>query len=226
MKKRTLLTLIGISGLFISIFFTSCYPGDDISYSDLDLVSTAYDQNADFNTFKTYYMPDSIIHLKDTLDSDNNVDLSREFDKFILDLVRENMGDYGYTLESDPENNHPDIFLTVSAMATKNYNVYYYYPYYYGGWGWGWYYKNTDYYGWGWYYPPYWGGSYVTSYTDGTMIMNMHDVRDATPETDSIPTVWIGAMNGLLGSSTQTTKNRLDYNINQAFIQSPYLKSN
>jgi hypothetical protein len=111
-------------------------------------------------------------------------------------------------------------------MATKNYSVYYYYPYYYYGWGWGWYYKNTDYYWWGGYYPPYWGGSYVTSYTVGTIILNMHDVKDATPETDSIPNLWVGALNGVMGSSASTTKNRLEYNINQAFKQSEYLKIN
>lgn len=229
MKKRTLFTLIGASGFFISVLFTACYPGEELSYSDLDLVATAYDQKADFTAFKTYYMPDSIVHLKDTLNLDNNVDISRAFDSYILDLVRTNMGNYGYTLEADPEDNPPDLFLTVSAMATENYSVYYYYPYYYYGWGWGWYYKNTenaDYYGWGGYYPPYWGGAYVTSYTSGSLIMNMHDVHNATADTDSIPIVWIGGINGLIGSSTQTTANRLEYNINQAFTQSPYLKTN
>ncbi|MCF8366254.1 MAG: DUF4136 domain-containing protein, partial [Bacteroidales bacterium] len=82
------------------------------------------------------------------------------------------------------------------------------------------------YYEWGWYYPPYWGGSYVTSYTVGTLIINMHDVRNATTVTDSIPTIWNCAINGLLGSSTSTTQNRLDYNINQGFKQSSYLQTN
>jgi hypothetical protein len=233
MKKRTLIPLLGISAFFVATFFTACYPGDDVSYSDLDLVTTAYDDQFDFKQAQTYYMYDSVVHIKDTLDDDNNVELGREFDDMILDLVKTNMSDYGYTLVTDPENNHPDLYLTVSAMASKNYVVYQYYPYYYWGWGWGWYYKDAsetkgaDYYGgwWG-YYPPYWGGGYVTSYTVGSLIMNMHDVRDATPETDSIPTVWIGDINGLLGSSASTTQNRLDYNINKAFEQSPYLKNN
>ena len=226
MKKRTVITLLGVAGLFITAFFTSCYPTDDVSYSDLDLVTTAYDNEMDFTTLKTYYLYDSVVHIKDTLDEDSNVDIGRDFDGLILNLVKENMNAYGYESVEDPENNPPDVALTVSAMASKNTYVYYYYPYYYWGWGWGWYYKNTEYYGWGWYYPPYWGGGYVTSYTIGTLVINMHDVRDVTPETDSIPTIWTGDINGLLGSSASTTENRLNYNINKAFEQSPYLKTN
>ena len=225
MKRRTLFALLGVTGLFISAFFTSCYPGDDVSYSDLDLVITAHDQDMDFNQLNSYYLFDSVVHIIDTLDEESNVEISRQFDGMILNLVKQNMNDYGYDLVEDPQNNPPDVALTVSSMATKNTYVYYYYPYYYWGWGWG-YYKSTAYYGWGWYYPPYWGGGYVTSYTIGTLIMNMHDVRDATPETDSIPTIWTGDINGLLGSSASTTESRLNYNINKAFEQSPYLKLN
>lgn len=229
MKKRTLFTLTGFAGLMISVFLSSCYPGDDVTYSDLDLVTTAYDEEIDFQELQSYYLYDSVVHIKDTLDEENNVDISRDFDGLILDLVKQNMNSYGYTREENPENNKPDVIVTVSAMATKNYSVYYYYPYYYWGWGWGWYYKNmknTDYYGWGWYYPPYWGGSYLTSYTIGTLVINMHDVRNATSETDSIPTIWTTDINGLLGSSAATTQNRLEYNINQAFTQSEYLRQN
>lgn len=229
MKKRTIVAMAGVLAMMISTFLTSCYPGDDVTYSDLDLVTTAYDDQVDFQQLQSYYLYDSVVHIKDTLDEDNNVEISRDFDDLILQLVKQNMNDYGYNREENPENNKPDVIVTVSAMATRNYSVYNYYPYYYWGWGWGWYYKdteNTDYDDWGWYYPPYWGGSYITSYTIGTLVINMHDVRNATVETDSIPTIWTADINGLLGSSASTTQNRLEYNINQAFEQSPELKIN
>lgn len=232
MKRRTIMTMAGLALLAIAFQLSSCYPGDDVTYSDLDLVTTAYDQEIDFQQLQSYYLYDSVVHIKDTLDESNNVDISRDFDGLILDLVKQNMSDFGYAREDNPTINPPDVVVTVSAMATKNYAVYYYYPYYYWGWGWGWYYKNTentknsDYYGWGWYYPPYWGGSYITSYTIGTLVINMHDVRNATTETDSIPTIWTADINGLLGSSAPTTQSRLEYNINQAFKQSQYLKLN
>ena len=223
MKKQIHFLNAAAALMFIAIGFTACYPGDDVSYSDLDLLTTAYDMNTDFGTLKTYYLPDSVVHLKDTLDPSSNVDISHELDDFILDKVRSNMNAYGYTTPAEPLINRPDVFLTVSVMATKNYSVYYYYPYYWD-WGWNWYYKSADY--WGWYYPPGWGGTYVTSYTVGTLVMMMHDIRNATTVTDTIPTIWSGSMNGLMGSSKATTKSRVEYNIDQAFKQSPYLKIN
>jgi hypothetical protein len=223
MKKQLRFLNAAAALMLIALGVTACYPGDDISYSDLDLLATAYDVNTDFASLSTYYMPDSVVHLKDTADPLSNVDLTHDFDGFILDKVRSNMSAYGYTAEEHPSVNRPDIYLTVSVMGTKNINVYYYYPYYWD-WGWGWYYKSTDY--WGWYYPPGWGGTYVTSYTVGTLVMTMHDVRNATQATDTIPTIWTGSANGLLGSSKANAQDRIEYNIDQAFKQSPYLKIN
>jgi hypothetical protein len=53
--------------------------------------------------------------------------------------------------------------------------------------------------------------------------MMMHDITELQQETDTIPVVWLGTINGLLGSNSNDTKNRLEYNINEAFKQSPYL---
>ena len=226
MKNHTLIVIAGILGLFGITFFSACYPSDSVSYSDLDLVTTVYDENQNFDDLKTYSMPDSVIHLKDTLDEGNNVDLSRDLDPFILELVKTNMADYGFTLEQDPESNPPDVILTVSAMATKNYSVYYYYPYYWYWYpGWGWYYKSTDYYSWYPYYPG-WGGGYVTSYTVGTLLMAMHDMKDSGTTNDSIPVVWQSAINGLLSGNKANTQSRLEFNINKAFENSPYLDHN
>ncbi len=228
MKKHTLITLAGIAGLFAITWLSSCYPEDSVTYSDLDLVATVYDQNQNFNDLQTYVLPDSVVHLKDTVNPDNNVDLSHELDGFILDLVKTNMNNDGFVLEPDPENNPPDVILTVSAMATKNYSVYNYYPYYwywYPGWYWP-YYKNTN-YGYGWYpYYPGWGPGYVTSYTVGTLLMSMHDMKDRPAESDSVRVVWNASINGLLSGNKANTQDRLEYNINKAFENSPYLKHN
>jgi len=223
MEKKIQLTVILAFLAFTGMFFASCYPSDSVSYSDLDLVGTLYDDEIDFKEFQTYVVPDTIVHLIDTTDDDNNVELGRDFDDQILNLVNQNMIDYGYVKETDPENNPPDIVLTVSATATENSQVWYWYPYY---WGWYWpYYKGTDYW-WG-YYPPYWGGgSYVTTYTTGTIIMDMLNLKEyggLPPENDTLHSVWVGTINGLIGSSSSTTTNRLNYTINQAFEQSPYL---
>ncbi|MFP4470055.1 MAG: DUF4136 domain-containing protein [Bacteroidales bacterium] len=222
MKTQSLIFMAGFVALF---FFAGCYPTDSVSYSDLDLVTTVFDEDQNFEELKTYTMPDSVIHLKDTIDNSNNVDLSRDLDPFILDLVRTNMTEYGFVAEDDPENNPPDVIVTVSAMATKNYSVYYYYPYYwywYPGWYWP-YFKSSDYY-YGWYpYYPGWGGGYISSYTVGTLLMHMHDMKDSQANNDSIPVVWQAAVNGLLSGNVANTQERLQFNIDKAFENSPYL---
>lgn len=231
MEKKIQITVLLVFMAFAGMFLASCYPSDSVTYSDLDVVGTLYDTEKDFKTLKTYALPDTIIHLVDTTDESNNVDISRKYDDQILSLVNQNMLDYGYTEEMDPLNNKPDVVVTVSAMATKNYNVWYWYPYYWYGYpGWGWYKstENTDYW-YGWYpgYPTYPGwGTTVTSYTTGTILINMMDLSGfATidPEVDTIPIAWYAGINGLMGSSTSNTQSRIDYTINQAFEQSPYL---
>ena len=227
MKRKIQLTTVVILLIVSLTYLTGCYPSDTVSYQDLDLVTTVYDTSMDFQTLKTFKMPDSIVHIKDTVDPDNNVDISRDYDDFILDLVKTNLINFGYVEEIDPDNNPPDVILLVSAMASKNYYAYTYYPYYwgwYGGWGWYWpYYKY--YYPW---YPGYpWGPTYIYSYTTGTLIMHMTDPKHATGDDDKkVPIIWLGAINGLLGSSSPNMENRLEYNINQAFDQSQYLNLN
>jgi hypothetical protein len=221
-KNFLTLSKISVMALIMTGLF-ACYPDETVTYSDLDIVVTAHDADFNFTNVKTYYLYDSVIHLKDTLNPENNVDLSRQFDQNILDMVRQNMANYGYLLESDPEGNAPDLIFTVKAMGTRNYFAYSYYPWYYWDWGWGWYYKSADY--WYPYYPPYWGGTYITSYEVGTLIFGLYDVRNATAATDSIPVVWNADINGLLGSTAATLERRLEYGINQAFEQSPYLKT-
>ncbi len=233
MEKKIQITVTLVFMAFTGMFLASCYPSDSVSYSDLDLVATIYDDEKDFMDLKTYVVPDTIVHLIDTTDESNNVDISRKFDQQIINLVNQNMLDYGYVMELDPQNDPPDVVVTISIMASKNYNVWYWYPYYWGGYpGWGWYKgsESTDYW---WGYPSYpyypgWGTT-VTTYTTGTLIMNMMDLsnfENINPQSDTIPSIWYGSVNGLMGSSTTTTQSRLNYTINQAFKQSPYLKIN
>jgi len=232
MERKIQLTVALVFLAFAGMFLVSCYPSDDVSYADLDLVSTIYDQDKNFTELSTYAMPDTIVHLMDSIDPDNNVDLSRKYDAFILNLIKQNMTDYGWTLIEDPDtSNSPDVVLTVSAMGTKKYSVWYWYPYYWYWYPWYPWYKNSENADWYWYpgypaYPGYPGGGYVTSYSVGTLIFSMHDMTHIESEQDTIPVIWLSAINGLLGSSSSDVQNRLEDNINEAFKQSPYLKIN
>ncbi|GAG00412.1 unnamed protein product, partial [marine sediment metagenome] len=194
--------------------------------SQYDLIGTDYSQDYwNANSPSTYYMPDSLGWIVDREDLDNNDDdLSREYDAFILGEVAENMALYGYQRvdELDVEN-PPDVYLFTQAIAVKNTTVGYVpgYPWY-GGYypGWGGYWP-----GYGGYYPGWGGSTYSYSYTTGTILIEMGDAKNIDMENKVINIVWTAGIDGILGSTSASNAQFVSQSIEQAFIQSPYLKN-
>jgi len=217
-----LLLLAMAAGLY------SCYPGtNDLTYKDLDIALTMYDKeyytpggNNDFQNFETFTVPDTVIHL---IGEDDKDDISRDYDVYMIQQVKANLEKLGYLEETDPENNPPDIVVTIS-VTTTDYVVYGWYPY----WGWYWpYYKSTpaaeavNYYYYPWY--PWYGYGSTYTYSTGTVLLEMVDNDRFDPEEEKLPIIWAGLVNGLLGDSKQNTKNRISNGIDQCFNQSVYL---
>ncbi|NUM62377.1 MAG: hypothetical protein HUU44_09555, partial [Ignavibacteriaceae bacterium] len=61
MRKSTLSLIILIAATIVLL--QSCYPGEELTYSDTDIVATFYDKEANFATKTTYAMPDTIYRL-------------------------------------------------------------------------------------------------------------------------------------------------------------------
>lgn len=221
MKKFTL--MIPITGIFILAFLSGCYP-DKIDYVDeYDLAATHYDEDVDFSSYHTFSVIDTIVHL--TEDGEDDPNFSREHDEFIIDLVRQNMRDLGFTENENPDSlNQPDIILFCEALSSENYSYYYYdYWSWYPGWNW-WYPGYPGYPGYPW-YPSYpWYPGYVESYTTGTLMIEMADLESFDPEKRRLGFVWGGLVDGLLVKNSTNTQSRLEKQINQLFIQSPYLQ--
>jgi len=83
----------------------------------------------------------------------------------------------------------------------------------------------------GWGYGPGWGGGYpyvpvVTSYTTGTLIIDMIDPNNPNTSEEIIPIIWSAFLNGLVTGSEASIQTRVTNGINQAFDQSPYLGTN
>ena len=88
---------------------------------------------------------------------------------------------------------------------------------------------------WGWYggwpgYGPGYGIGYpgtgtVYSYETGTAMIDMIDLKNAVLGDSLVNGVWQAAVNGLASSKQQVNHDRIVKGINQAFDQSPYLKS-
>jgi hypothetical protein len=218
-RRLTLLALlIGAAALW------SCYPGEITNIEELDVVATIPNKDSNFATMRFYAMPDSVkaIDSRERKDGDDT-GLDPALERLMLDLVAANMDSLGYSRVT--EAGAPDsanAYVGVSVILSNGYVIGSSYPWY-GYWGccyggyppyWG--------PGWGPWYPPY---TTVGSFEVGTVLIEMIDRRlsDAAIEDSLLVMGWYAGINGLAGSSQQTTSERITTTINQAFEQSPYL---
>lgn len=205
MKRRISFTL-SIIGLLL---LWGCYPGGPDYAEEMDIVLTKHNDEYDFVAKGTYAMPDRIVMITgDIMEGENPTFLPDVTAQKILARIDDNMKAYGWTKVAVSAS--PDLLLTPAAWETTT--VYYWYDYWY--WWYGGYYPY-----WGYGYPPV----YYSSYTTGTVLMNLEDPKELTGE--GIPVKqWTGAINGILTSAYNAT--RVNAAIDKAFSISPYLKTN
>jgi hypothetical protein len=194
-----------------------CYPKGAEYVEELDLVYTDYDDTFDFSTKRTYAIPDSVVKISDESFTDPDGDgkpqfVSSSYSTAILTAIKDNMAAYGWTLVD--KNDDPDVILLPTATTTTY--LFYYYDYWYWDWWYG------GWYGWGWYYPGYYPPM-VTGYRAGSVFVQMVDQK-ASRQTESLRVVWHSIFNGMAEGSSATIVSRIQANITQAFVQSPYLK--
>jgi len=213
--KKLLVLVVAVTMLSAGAWLIAgCYPAEIESVQELDLVVSLFDKSANFGALKTYSMPDSIVHIcaieAEQQERDCPKELTRAYDAKILSQIRQNLLAMGFTPATDPQ--QADVFVVVAANATDNYGGYTYYP-----WYWGWYYPGYP--GWGWYYPP---TTVVYEFTTGALLINMIDPAKKDTANKRVGTVWVAAINGLLGEGGNP-QTRLTTTIDQAFQQSTYL---
>lgn len=207
--KKTLFTVIMLSALAFLVAACSKYPTYTVNTSDLDMVWTNYDDSKNFAEYKTYYVPDSII-LEDDIDEDDAAAL-QDYYESVLSEVNDNMAALNYVRVDSSDN--PDLGLGITITNRTNYvvsyNYWYYYPPYWG------------YPGYGYYYP--WA-TYLGSYEEGAVIIDMADLKNADNTNKQIDAIWAALVGGVLtGDSNSVISKRLISGIDQAFAQSPYL---
>jgi len=204
--KHKLISLV----LFASLgLLWGCYPEGPEYVDELDIVYSNYDANYDFQSKGTYSLPDKIVKIT----GDDEADIEYVDDVYALPTlarIDQNMQTLGWTkVAADVA----DVQLLPATWTTTT-------VFYWGYWGdyWCWYYPY--YCGGGWYYPYY---PTTTSYTTGTVMITMTDPKEENPAKIT-RAVWISAMNGLFQGTYNMT--RINNAIDQAFEQSPYLKTN
>jgi hypothetical protein len=197
-----------ITALAVTAVLAACYPSPDLVIEELDTVITAVDEDVDFQQFKTYALPDTIIYRPDA------GQISEELKDLILGEIDRNMQTFGYEPEGDPVNNPPDLVVVAGIITRDEYGAYIGWPFW-GGFG--------PYNGWGVGYPPISGG-YM--YTVGTVTIDMIDYEDIDSIREELKVVWTAAVNGVLQSNVKNQAQRTKDGIDQAFTQSPYLQVN
>lgn len=209
---------------------SSCYPDDSLSVSETDIVMVGHYDSVDFKTLKTYFMSDTVYPVREDT-SDHSLIKNNDL---IIQTIATNMEAYGYTRVGDTAANVPDVRVSAASITVKNVTVGWWYPYYPGwGWGWGYGWKSShgpDYYypGYPGYYPPGWGWGYpyYSSYTTGTLLIEManpNDIRVVNSDTLT-PLYWAAGISGVLSSGSDAS--RITKGINKAFELSPEIKTN
>ena len=135
----------------------------------------------------------------------------------------------GYTEEPLDTLNPADVVMLISAMSSTNSGLYFDPAWWWGYWGWwpGWSgYPGAPVWGpgWGYGYPD--GYPVYISYSTGTLFITMIHPESTNIDEKTIGVPWMAALNSLLQTGAQNTEQRITDNIDQAFKQSPYLKTN
>jgi hypothetical protein len=201
-NKQIKILLVLIFTAVTSLLITSCYPDYGLTVEDFDIVATFKDDAANFQTYKTYFMPDSIKRLADGAVGSSNT----QYDAQILQEIRNQMTAYGY--QTAPEQ-LADVKLFVGITTSTTYAYYpgYWYGYY------------------GWYYPWYgYGGGYTYAYSSGSIFLTMFDPDKMDATKQILGAVWSGTLNGVLDDTQSSKLTRTLNGIDKMFNQSPYLK--
>ncbi|HMT28035.1 MAG TPA: DUF4136 domain-containing protein [Bacteroidia bacterium] len=193
--KKNLKSILAM--LFLTLTIAGCYPGGPDYADEYDIVYTNYDKDFNFGGKKFYAMPDSIVKITgDVVQGEPLQFIKQVYANTILNRIKSNMASRGYTLVTDTS--LADLFLVPSALEVTT---------------------TTYYYGYYWEYYPY---AVSTSYTTGSVIMNLVEKSNSNPSNKN-RVVWVGIINGLLEGSSTSYDARINKGVDQAFTQSQYI---
>jgi len=217
-KSLRRLALMPVVVLVAGLVVVGCYEDYGLTTKDFDAYTTVYMPGTNFQSYKYFLMPDTIMHIVGSGLTDPLAG-ARKYDRQILDLTASNLQARGYTRLSDTSeiasrSIDPNAVLAVLIGQFANEHSGYYYDYWYGYWG--------GYYpGWGYggYYPPSY--VYTYDYTVGTNVTEIVEYGKSNSQHRAAP-VWVGIVSGLTGEPA-TAQNRIATGVNRIYEQSPYL---
>ena len=207
--KRILL----LGALVLAFFQYGCLKSPDYDQLSSEfVVTTNTDSATNFSTLKTYYISDSITYIQNGTDSIIKDASSQK----LVDAVKANMTARGFTFV--PKGSKPNIGVMMGIAKNTYVGVIY------SGW-WDAYAGWWDPWYWGWYYPYYYPWSVAYTVTTGSVIVTMVDLKNPAVS-NTLRIIWTGFMGGAVGDNLATNVDRGVNSINQAFAQSPLVKTN
>lgn len=219
---RRMCTLLPAIGLLTGMA-VACDDDDDIvGVIPTPIVRTAANQGFNFTTLRTFAMPDTVAHFNTIAGASS--DLSRAFDRTVLDQVRANLLARGYVQVVNPQTTTPDFMVLIGANAASQaiaYQTYSFYPYY------------GYYTGWGWYAPgltsdytlvyPFYSTTDVVTFDRGTFIVTIVPTLTVNPLAKSFSAAWAGSATSLLSANVNVDAALVRASVDEMFAQSPYL---
>jgi hypothetical protein len=189
------------------------YP-DSSELSGSFVVITNYNNKADFTSYATFVLP-PYVGLISNISGDTMLD--PQPGNQILTSIRAHLEARGYA--EVPNNHQADLGIVVEVLQ----DVSMYSNWYPGSW-WG-------YPGWGgcyWYhcgsYPLYPANYPVYEYNSGSLIIELVDLKIMPRQNNRLPVIWTNWNGGVLGATGANADIALGA-IDQAFLQSPYIKA-
>jgi Domain of unknown function (DUF4136) len=218
--RKSLTKISTMKHLKLLLFFaaissiSACKKNPDTSkLSAAFVVSTSRAKDANFSSYSTFFISDTISYVSNT--NSNDTIITGAAAATIIGEIKSQMTARGYTFVSRSQN--PD--LGMRALALKSVNAGVVYP---PGWWWGYPgYPGGCYWG---CYPPYYPlPPTVYSYTVGDFITETFDVKNEDAN-NNLQAIWYIQLSGVLSSTDATNVNRTVEGIQQAFVQSPYIQ--
>jgi len=191
------------------ISLSSCYNDYGLNSTDFDVVLTVNDSSTNYLNYKTFIIPDSVVQLGGST-------ISNTYSALMLNTFINQLKSRGYRQIFPTDSVRADLVALVTVTSSNNYVYNYDYWGYWGWYGWTSYYPFGPGYG---YYPVYSG----YSFTSGTMLMNLIDVAKTDTINKKVGSIWLGAINGVIDGNNQS--DRIINGVNQAFTQSPYIRT-
>lgn len=223
-------------GLF-GLWAASCYPLGYKNTREYDTVLTWQSPTADFSAPRTYALASTVADLCADEEGElpsfgvagataqeaerprNCVEADHRYDETILAAVRENMDRRGFEEVPFEDGSEPDVVILPGIVSSRVWFVYQSYPWWYYGYDWYW-----GGYGPGW--SVGYRGVAAVAYPTGTIILDMLSVGETDEDKREIPSAWVATIRGIIAPATSPSemRERITANIDQAFLQSPYLE--